>query len=357
MNDEPPKKPPRSALSTDPAGEQGPRNRSGGPRRRELTLRDYVDGIRAGDRAVLGRALTLIESNRPEHQDLAQQMLRELLPDTGAAIRVGLTGVPGAGKSTFIETLGTRLTREGHRVAVLAVDPSSGVSGGSILGDKTRMSKLGTDPNAFVRPSPSGGTLGGVARKTRESMLVCEAAGYDVIVVETVGVGQSETQVAEMTDVFCALLLAGAGDELQGIKRGLLELVDVIAVNKADGPDETRAARAARQIEGALHIFRGGDEVPVLTCSALQDVRVAEVWASIRRLHHARRDSGVIDERRSEQAVRWMWSLVDEQVSRRLRHDPATRDLADEMEIAVRDGRLPAVEAAVRVIGRLLGDS
>lgn len=345
-----PDPPERSALSTDAAGKVGPHARRGGPKRRALDLSEYVDGVRAGDRAILGRALTLIESNKPEHQDLAQDMLRALLPATGNSIRLGLTGVPGAGKSTFIEALGSRLTAGGHRVAVLAVDPSSGVSGGSILGDKTRMARLGSDPMAFIRPSPSGGTLGGVARKTRESMLVCEAAGYDVIVVETVGVGQSETQVAEMTDVFCALLLAGAGDELQGIKRGLLELVDVITVNKADGPDVERAAKAARQIATALHIFRHGDEVPVLTCSALRDEKVDEVWNAVTRLHDARRDSGVLDDRRRAQSVRWMWSLIDEQIASRMRREGRVKDVAAAMEDAVRDGSVPAVEAAVRVV-------
>jgi LAO/AO transport system kinase len=345
----------RSALSTDPGGSMGPSSRRGGPKRRELSLPEYVEGVRGGNRAVLGRALTLIESNRLEHQELAQQMLRELLPDTGRAVRVGLTGVPGAGKSTFIETLGMRLTGEGHQVAVLAVDPSSGVSGGSILGDKTRMARLSSDAKAFVRPSPSGGTLGGVARKTRESMLVCEAAGYDVILVETVGVGQSETQVAEMTDVFCALLLAGAGDELQGIKRGLLELVDAIAINKADGEDSTRAQRAARQIETALHIFRGGDQVPVLTCSALRDHNVDNVWKAITTIHTERQRSGELEERRRTQALRWMWSLVDENIAQRLRHDPATRDVARSMERAVRDGRVPPVEAALAIVTALLG--
>lgn len=344
------KPPDRSALSTDPAGSMPSHTRRGGPRRRELELDDYVSGVRDGDRAVLGRAISLIESNRPEHQELAQEMLRELLPSTGRSIRLGLTGVPGAGKSTFVEVLGTRLTAEDRRVAVLAVDPSSGVSGGSILGDKTRMARLGSDPKAFIRPSPSGGTLGGVARKTRESMLVCEAAGYDVVVVETVGVGQSETQVAEMTDVFCALLLAGAGDELQGIKRGLLELVDVIAVNKADGPDVDRVAKAARQIETALHIFRGGDEVPVLTCSALRDDRVDEVWKTILGLHDHRRDAGELETRRRTQDVRWMWSLVDEQIQSRMRRDDTVRDVANAMEDAVREGSVPAVEAAVRVV-------
>ena len=348
--------PRRSALSTDPGGKVGPRARSGGPRRRELTLDQYVEGVRDGDRAVLGRALTLIESNRPEHQDLAQELLRVLLPSTGAALRLGLTGVPGAGKSTFVEALGTRLTGDGHRVAVLAVDPSSGVSGGSILGDKTRMARLATDPAAFVRPSPSGGTLGGVARKTRESMLVCEAAGYDVIVVETVGVGQSETQVAEMTDVFGALLLAGAGDELQGIKRGLLELVDVIAVNKADGPNADATERAAAEIRSALHIFRGGDEVPVLTCSALRDLRVDEVWATIEAVHARRRDAGVLEDRRRRQAVRWMWSMVDEQIGARMRHEPGVRTVAEAMEAAVREGRVPAVEAARKVFDAFVGE-
>ena len=340
----------RSALSTEAGGKVGPNTRRGGPRRRELSLDEYVTGVRAGDRAVLGRALTLIESNRREHQGLAQQMLRELLPHTGRSIRLGLTGVPGAGKSTFVEALGTRLTAADHRVAVLAVDPSSGVSGGSILGDKTRMAKLANDPKAFVRPSPSGGTLGGVARKTRESMLVCEAAGHDVIVVETVGVGQSETQVAEMTDVFCALLLAGAGDELQGIKRGLLELVDVIAVNKADGDGADRAERAARQIEGALHIFRGGDDVPVLTCSALRDVRVDTVWDAVAKRHGARLEGGHLQERRREQDVRWMWGLVEEQIATRMRHDPGVKEVATAMESAVREGSVPAVEAALRVV-------
>lgn len=355
MSKREPRKPQRSALSTDPGGKIGPSARSGGPRRRELTLEEYVQGVRAGDRAVLGRAITLVESNLPEHQERSQQLLRELLPYTGNAVRVGLTGVPGSGKSTFVEALGTRLTAAGHRVAVLAVDPSSGVSGGSILGDKTRMTRLAADPAAFVRPSPSGGALGGVARKTRESMLLCEAAGYDVIVVETVGVGQSETQVAEMTDVFCALLLAGAGDELQGIKRGLLELVDLIAVNKADGPDQARVERAAGEIRSALHLFRSEAEVPVLTCSALHDVRVDTVWETIGAIARVRRASGVLAGRRREQAVRWMWSLVDEQVSLRMRGDARVRDLAEAMEAEVREGRVPAVEAALRLFSAFLG--
>src|SRR5215207_9815890 len=222
------------------------------PRRRELTVDDYDTGVRTGDVAVLARALTLIESSSPRHQPPAEELLARRLPHTGRSVRVGITGVPGVGKSTFIEALGVHLVGRGRRVAVLAVDPSSGISGGSILGDKTRMARLATNPAAYIRPSPSAGTLGGVARKTRETMLVCEAAGYDVVLVETVGVGQSETVVADMTDCFLALMLPGAGDELQGIKRGLLELVDVIAVNKADGPTRAAAELAAGQYRTAL---------------------------------------------------------------------------------------------------------
>src|SRR3954449_3040485 len=222
------------------------------PRRRELTLDEYFAGVRAGDVAVLARALTLVESSSPRHQPLAEGLLTRLLPHTGAAVRVGITGVPGVGKSTFIDALGLHLVRQGLRVAVLAVDPSSSLSGGSILGDKTRMVRLATEPAAYIRPSPSAGTLGGVARKTRESILVCEAAGYNVVLIETVGAGQSETVVADMTDCFLALMLPGAGDELQGIKRGLLELVDVIAVNKADGATRPAAELAAQQYRTAL---------------------------------------------------------------------------------------------------------
>jgi LAO/AO transport system kinase len=251
-----------------------------GPRRRELTVDEYFAGVRAGNVAVLARALTLIESSSPRHQPLAEDLLTRLLPHTDRAIRVGITGAPGAGKSTFIEALGLHLVGRGLRVAVLAVDPSSGLSGGSILGDKTRMPRLAASPAAYIRPSPSAGTLGGVARKTRESMLVCEAAGYDVVLIETVGVGQSETVVADMTDCFLALMLPGAGDELQGIKRGLLELVDVIAVNKADGPTVAAAELAAQQYRTALQPLAGRreDAPPVLTCSALYGQGVEAVW-------------------------------------------------------------------------------
>src|SRR6187455_3482352 len=239
---------------------------------RNLPSADLIRGVRSGDRAMLARAITLIESKRADHRRTAHQLVQELLPLTGKGVRLGITGAPGAGKSTFVEALGTRLTAQGHKVAVLAVDPSSTRTGGSILGDKTRMARLASDPNAFVRPSPSSGTLGGVAAKTRETMLVCEAAGYDVVLVETVGIGQSETAVSDMTDFFLALMLPGAGDELQGIKKGLVELADMIAVNKADGDNIKRANLAAAEYRGALHILSPRSEhwhPPVLTYSAL----------------------------------------------------------------------------------------
>src|SRR4051794_27754157 len=285
------------------------------PRRPELSLDDYVTGVRAGDIAVLARALTLIESSSPRHQPLAEALLTRLLPHTGRAIRVGITGVPGVGKSTFIEALGLHLVRRGLRVAVLAVDPSSGVSGGSILGDKTRMPRLASEPAAYIRPSPTAGTLGGVARKTRENMLVCEAAGYGVVLIETVGVGQSETVVADMTDCFLALMLPGAGDELQGIKRGLLELVDVIAVNKADGPTREAAELAARQYRTALESLaaRAHDPPAVLTCSALRQQGVDAVWAAVERRHARLAARGGLAERRRRQDLRWLWALVEDQ--------------------------------------------
>ncbi|MCU1650553.1 MAG: argK, partial [Pseudonocardia sp.] len=298
----------------------------------------YLDGVRQGSRRWIARAITLVESRRPDHRELAQRLLVELLPDTGKARRVGITGVPGVGKSTFIDALGTQLTGDGHRVAVLAVDPSSSRSGGSILGDKTRMSRLAADDNAFIRPSPTAGTLGGVATATRETMVVMEAAGYDVVIVETVGVGQSEYAVADMVDTFLFLTLARTGDALQGIKRGILELADVIAVNKADGPGEKDAVRAARELASALRMLRGPDngwEVPVLTCSAATGARVDEVWGKVVD-HQDRLDSsGELTERRRRQQVRWMWTMVTDRLRARLRDHPEVRSLAPELERAV----------------------
>jgi LAO/AO transport system kinase len=324
-------------------------------RRPDLDLDALVAGVRSGDRAVLGRAITLVESERSDHQELAQELITSLLPSTGGSMRVGISGVPGAGKSTFIETLGCRLVDEGHRVAVLAVDPSSGVSGGSILGDKTRMQQLTAREEAFIRPSPSAGALGGVARKTRETLLLCEAAGYDVVLVETVGVGQSETEVAGMVDVFFAILLAGAGDELQGIKRGLLELVDLIAVNKADGRRIDRVQQAVAEIRNALQILRGGTEVPVLACSALRDVGIAEVFQTLREIHQRRAASGDLEERRREQAVQWMWAMVRAQVDRHLHS--VGRDVVAREEAEVRAGRRSVTDAAGAIFRALLDRS
>jgi LAO/AO transport system kinase len=313
----------------------------------------YLDGVRQGSRRWIARAITLVESRRPDHRELAQRLLVELLPDTGKARRVGITGVPGVGKSTFIDALGTQLTGDGHRVAVLAVDPSSSRSGGSILGDKTRMSRLAADDNAFVRPSPTAGTLGGVATATRETMVVMEAAGYDVVIVETVGVGQSEYAVADMVDTFLFLTLARTGDALQGIKRGILELADVIAVNKADGPGEKDAVRAARELASALRMLRGPDngwEVPVLTCSAATGARVDEVWGKVVD-HQDRLDSsGELTERRRRQQVRWMWTMVTDRLRARLRDHPEVRSLAPELERAVLDGELTPALGADRIL-------
>jgi len=321
--------------------------------RRELTIQEYVDGVRDRDRAVLGRAITLVESDRADHRTLAARVLRELLPAAGAARRVGISGVPGAGKSTFIEALGCRLIERGHRVAVLAVDPTSSVSRGSILGDKTRMERLAVSDDAFIRPSPSGGSLGGVGRTTRETIAVCEAAGFDVVIVETVGVGQSETLVAEMVDTFLVLMLAGAGDELQGIKRGILELADVLAINKADGPGAERARRARAELERALEILRpaGGGRAPrVLTCSALTGDGLDEVWDAVAQHHDRLAASGELEARRSRQRVAWMWAMVDERLRQAVRDHPHVAAAAPRLEQAVRAGDRTAAEAAAAIL-------
>ena len=304
-------------------------------------------GIRAGERAVLARAITLIESKRADHQRAARRLVQELLPRTGQAIRVGITGMPGVGKSTTIDALGVLLTNQGHRVAVLTVDPSSSRSGGSILGDKTRMARLANDPHAFIRPSPASGTLGGVAAKTRETMLLAEAAGFDVLLVETVGIGQSETVVADMTDFFLVLMLAGAGDELQGLKKGVIELADMIAVNKADGDNVARATAAAAEYRGALHILTPRSPhwaPPVVTYSALTGDGVAALWTQV--LAHRERLSaaGEFAARRREQQVKWMWAMLDERLFARVKSDPAVKSRLPELEAAVAAGRLsPAV--------------
>jgi LAO/AO transport system kinase len=323
------------------------------PRRPSATnLNVLVDDLRAGHRAALARAITLVESRRADHQATARELVQAVLPSTGNAVRVGMTGVPGVGKSTMIDGLGMRLVEHGHKVAVLAVDPSSVRSGGSILGDKTRMARLATESNAFIRPSPASGTLGGVAAKTREAMLLCEAAGFDVILVETVGTGQSETAVADMTDFFLALMLPGAGDELQGIKKGLVELADMIAINKADGDNVARANTAAAEYRAALHILAPRSvhwSPPVVTCSGLQGTGLDALWQKIIEHRQAMQASGEFAERRREQQVKWMWALLEDRVQARLRADAPTRAKVTAFEASVANGQLSPSVAAERL--------
>jgi LAO/AO transport system kinase len=320
-------------------------------------LADLARGIRAHERAVIARAITLIESRRADHQKAARRLVQDLLPSTGKAIRVGITGAPGVGKSTTIDALGTFLTGKGHKVAVLAVDPSSARTGGSILADKTRMPRLAADANAFVRPSPASGTLGGVAAKTREAMLICEAAGYDVVLVETIGTGQSETMVADMTDFFLVLMLPGAGDEMQGLKKGVVEIADMIAINKADADNVKRAKAAAAEYRSALHILTPRSpnwSPPVVTYSALTGAGIADLWGNI--LDHRERMSkaGELDARRREQQVKWMWAMLEDRVFARLKSDAALKARLPRIEAAVAAGRMsPAM--AVEEIASALG--
>jgi LAO/AO transport system kinase len=310
------------------------------------------EGVLRGDRAAIARAITLVESRRADHRVQAQELLHDLLPHTGDAQRVGISGVPGAGKSTFIDQLGVNLIADGHRVAVLAVDPSSSRTGGSILGDKTRMTRLATDAAAFVRPSPSAGTLGGVAKATRETMLVMEAAGYDVVLVETVGVGQSEYVVADMVDSFLFLTLARTGDALQGMKRGILELADVIAVNKADREHVEEARRSARELSAALRLLRGPDDewqAPVVTCSALENVDLDRVWKHVLRHRAHLEERGEFDAKRRRQLVEWTRAMVRDRLLARLDTD-AVREVAVEAEAKVLAGELTPDQAATAII-------
>ena len=317
----------------------------------EVDVAELAAGVRACDRAAVGRAITLVESRLAEDVTPAQELLAELLTDTGGAHRVGITGVPGVGKSTLIETLGTALTQQGHRVAVLAVDPTSALHGGSILGDKTRMTALANDPAAFVRPSPTSGELGGVTRVTRETILVVEAAGFDVVLVETVGVGQSETVVADMVDFFVVLMLAGAGDDLQGIKKGILEIADLIAVNKADGDNADRAANAARDYQLALHMTQPASPTwtpPVITCSGLTGASLEVLWDHVvthRRLMSA---SGELHARRADQRVRWMRAMLTERMRARLA--AGAQDLLTDLEAQVRADELTPTAAVDRLM-------
>ena len=312
-----------------------------------------ASGVIAGDRALLARSITLVESTLPRHQAAAQELINRLLPRTGGAVRVGVSGLPGAGKSTLIDALGTRLTARGHRVAVLAVDPSSARTRGSILGDKTRMERLAGDPAAFIRPSPSAGSLGGVSRRTRETMLLCEAAGFDVVLVETVGVGQSETHVEGMVDFFLVVMIAGGGDELQGIKRGILELADTIAINKADGANQAAARLAREEYAAALRMMtpRGMRWRPqVVTCSAASGAGLDELWRIV--LDHRRiaEESGELARRRRNQRLEWMWSVIDRRLLESLRRHPRVRETLAELERRVLEEEVSPTWAADRLL-------
>ena len=313
----------------------------------------YVKGVLEQNRRMLARTITLIESALPEHQALARTILDQLLPHTGKSIRLGITGVPGVGKSTYIESFGMMLVEKGLQVAVLAVDPSSQISGGSVMADKTRMERLSVEKAAFIRPSPSGGTLGGVARKTRETMLVCEAAGYDVLIIETLGVGQSEIRVASMVDFFLVLMLAGAGDELQGIKKGILELADAIAINKADGGNVANAKRAAKAYETALSLLNPSSptwKAPVLTCSALEMNGIEDIWNTV--LDHKERleKTGELEEKRKKQALDWMWSLVDEGLKERFYESAPIKKLLNNITREVETGVTAPTDAAFALL-------
>ena len=312
-----------------------------------------ADQVRQGDRRALAKAITLAESTRDDHRQQTAELLATLIPDSGNSIRIGISGAPGVGKSTFIEVLGSHLIKLGHSVAVLAVDPSSAVTGGSILGDKTRMETLAFAEKAFVRPSPAGSTLGGVARRTRESMLLCEAAGFDIILVETVGVGQSETTVADMTDMFLLLLLPAGGDELQGIKRGIMELADLILVNKADGDQVALAARTMGDYRSAVQFLasRFDDwQTPVMSCSSINDEGIVEVWGQVDAFKKILSETGQLQQRRAEQAKAWMWSEMTESLVADLKADERIRSLVPDIESAVLAGELPATVAAQRVL-------
>lgn len=322
-----------------------------------LNADQLADGVVGGDRALLARSITLVESQKNEHQALAKQLLQRVLPKSGNAVRLGITGVPGVGKSTTIDQLGLNLIADGHKVAVLAVDPTSKRTGGSILGDKTRMTGLAGSPDAFIRPSPTAGTLGGVTRKTRETMVLCEAAGFDVVIVETVGVGQSEVAVSDMVDFFLVLLLAGGGDDLQGIKKGIIEIADMIAINKADGDNVTRAERAASEYQGALSIFTPKDAIwfpPVITVSGQENRGLDKLWDHVQKHRATLEDKGKFAERRQDQAVAWMQDMLQDHMMARLNADPRIAERMPEIEQHVRNGTLLptlAVDEILEMLG------
>jgi LAO/AO transport system kinase len=321
--------------------------------RKKLTTDDYIQGILNQERAILGRAITLVESNSNNHREMAQTILNQLTPHTGKSIRVGITGVPGVGKSTFIEALGCLLLEKGHRIAVLAVDPSSSLTGGSILGDKTRMEKLSRNRRCFIRPSPSSGTLGGVAQKTRETMMICEAAGFDVILIETVGVGQSEISVRSMVDFFLLLMLANAGDELQGIKKGIMEMADAILINKADGDNKIRSESAKNEFERALHYLQPsipGWHAHAYTCSSITGEGIDEIWNVVMSFCHTTKASGVFFEQRKKQALQWFYSLIEAQLKNMFFQHPEVRSILPQMENDISECRCTPYRAVAHVM-------
>ncbi len=323
--------------------------------RKRYSVDEYVEGILAGNRTILSQAITLVESSLIEHYTTAQEIIEKCLPYSSDSIRIGITGVPGAGKSTFIETLGLFITGGGHKLAVLAIDPSSENTKGSILGDKTRMERLSTHPNAFIRPSPSSGTLGGVARKTREIIILCEAAGFDTIMVETVGVGQSETEVASMVDFFLLLMLAGAGDELQGIKRGIMEMADLIAITKADGNNKNVADLARLSYQNALHLFPGkasGWKPKVMTCSSREKTGITELWTVILEYFDFARHSGFFEELRKQQSVARMHGTIVEQLHNSFYDNYDVRYHRPEIEKQLAEGKITSYKAAISLLDK-----
>ncbi|MCT4565133.1 MAG: methylmalonyl Co-A mutase-associated GTPase MeaB [Maledivibacter sp.] len=324
-------------------------------RRKQLTVDEYFKGIMEKDRTIIARAITLIESNAKRHFEQAQELLQRLLPYTGNSIRIGISGVPGAGKSTLIEALGLKLCELGHKVAVLAVDPSSSITGGSILGDKTRMEKLSNHPNAFIRPSPSGGMLGGVARKSRETLLLCESAGFDVLLIETVGVGQNEVTVRSMVDFFLLVLITGAGDELQGMKKGVMEICDAILINKADGDNYIRAKAAQTEFSNMLHYLRPATQgwtSKSLTCSALYNKGIVELWQVIEEFQKLTEASGVLQERRKNQTLQWVFTMVIEQLKSRFYDHEGVKNLIPVIQDELMNDRMSATKAATILLER-----
>ncbi len=318
-------------------------------RRNNLSVDDYVTGILENDRTVLSRAITLIESTHPEHQQQAQEIIERCMPHTGSSIRIGITGVPGVGKSTFIETLGNHIIENGRKLAVMAIDPSSTKTKGSILGDKTRMETLANNPDAYIRPSPTAGSLGGVARKTRETIFLCEAAGYDTIFIETVGVGQSETAVHSMVDFFLLLMLAGAGDELQGIKRGIMEMADTIAINKIDSSDPAKVNQAVREYKNALHLYPGPESgwgPRVTTCSSTTGKGIDNIWKFIEEYITETKENGFFQEKRNRQARNWMYETIQNRLMEEFYNDPKVKKELNSIEQKVLDGEMSSFKAA-----------